>query len=179
VDDYSLETTIDKTFTTRQATGAPFTLAGSPAAGAYKDNGTTEITAGITLTPNFDGRTGLNHVRIVATTANGYAAGTYALVLTAGTVDGISVVGETIAEFTLGLTASLPEVVDGVLDEIVEGTTMTMRQLLRLFAAALHGKVAGAGTTTITFRDLADTKNRISATVDVDGNRTAVTLDPS
>ena len=45
-------------------------------------------------------------------------------------------------------------------------------------AAALGGKVSGAETTTITFRNAsADDTDRIVATVDVDGNRTAVTLD--
>jgi hypothetical protein len=176
--DYILGDNVDVFFTTRQfSTGAPFTLT-SGQVGAYKDNGPTEITAGITLTPNFDGRTGLNQVRLAASGANGYTAGWYALVLTAGTVDGISVVGEVLAEFSLGEFATMAEVVDGVLDEIVEGTT-TFRQLLRLYAAALHGKVAGGGTTLVKFRDLADSKDRITATVDTNGNRTAITLDPS
>ena len=39
------------------------------------------------------------------------------------------------------------------------------------------GKASGGGTTSISFRDNADSKNRIVATVDSSGNRTAVTLD--
>jgi len=67
--------------------------------------------------------------------------------------------------------------IDGVLDEVVEGTT-TFRQMLRGFASALLGKLSGGGTTTITIRDVEDTKNRIVATVDGDGNRTSYgTLD--
>lgn len=61
-------------------------------------------------------------------------------------------------------------------DEQVDGTT-TARQSVRLANSALAGKASGLGTTTAVFRDLADTKNRISATVDADGNRTAVTRD--
>lgn len=68
--------------------------------------------------------------------------------------------------------------VDAVHDEVVEGS-LTMRQALRLVLAVLTGKSAGGGTSTITFRDLADTKNRISATVDANRNRTAVTRDGS
>lgn len=68
--------------------------------------------------------------------------------------------------------------VDAILDEVVEGS-MTLRQALRIYLSALAGKSSGGGTSTITFRDLADSKNRISATVDADGNRTAVTLDGS
>lgn len=60
----------------------------------------------------------------------------------------------------------------------VEGA-LTLLPVLRLLMAAQFGKVAGAATATITFRDLADTKNRIAATVDADGNRTALTLDGS
>jgi hypothetical protein len=49
---------------------------------------------------------------------------------------------------------------------------------LRLAGAALFGKAA-IGTTTATFRDTSDTADRITATVDADGNRTVVTLDPT
>ena len=66
--------------------------------------------------------------------------------------------------------------VDAVLDEVVEGTT-TFRQMLRIFMAVLAGKSAGGGTVTLTFRDNADGKDRITATVDSSGNRTAMTLD--
>lgn len=55
----------------------------------------------------------------------------------------------------------------------------SVRETLRLVAAVLAGKVSGSPTTTITFRDLNDTKDRVVATVDGDGNRTALTLDVS
>ena len=70
-------------------------------------------------------------------------------------------------------------IADAILDatDAVE-TDVTVRQALRIMAAALGGKVSGAETTTITFRNAsADDTDRIVATVDVDGNRTAVTLD--
>lgn len=66
--------------------------------------------------------------------------------------------------------------IDAIFDEVYEGTT-TFRQYLRLAASALWGKLSGGGTTAIAIRDEGDTKNRISATVDADGNRSAVTLD--
>jgi hypothetical protein len=62
------------------------------------------------------------------------------------------------------------------LAEVGEGT-LTMREMLRVMLAGLAGKSAGGGTATITFRDVGDAKNRISATVDANGNRTAITLD--
>jgi hypothetical protein len=101
--DIRLGSTLDVKFTTRRfSTGAPYTLAGIPAVAAYVGNGTTEITAGITLTVDFDGRTGLNNVRVVASSGNGFASATdVQLVLTSGTVDGVSVAGEVIAEFSI------------------------------------------------------------------------------
>lgn len=58
-------------------------------------------------------------------------------------------------------------------------TGLTVRQAMRLMAAALFGKASGLDTTTAVYRDTNDSKNRISATVDSDGNRTDVTLDAS
>lgn len=101
--DIALDATIDIKFTTRRfTTGAPFTLAGSPAVVAYVGNGTTEITSGITLSTDFDSVTGLNNVRVVASSGNGFGAATEVqLVLTSGTVDGVSVVGEVIGSFSI------------------------------------------------------------------------------
>lgn len=65
-----------------------------------------------------------------------------------------------------------------MLDQELVETGMTVRQTLRLLAAAMGGKVSGAGTGTITFRNaIADDADRIVATVDGSGNRTAVTAD--
>jgi hypothetical protein len=50
----------------------------------------------------------------------------------------------------------------------------TFEQFLRLMYSVLVNKSAGGGTATGTFRDDADTKNRVSATMDANGNRTAV-----
>lgn len=66
--------------------------------------------------------------------------------------------------------------VDAILDDAIEGS-MTLRQAMRIVLAACANKLSGAATTTVTIRDLADTKARITATVDADGNRSAVTLD--
>ena len=68
------------------------------------------------------------------------------------------------------------DAVDKIIDEVIEGT-VTLRQLLRIALAVLAGKTTGGGTVTVNFRNVADTKNRVIATVDADGNRTAITLD--
>lgn len=77
----------------------------------------------------------------------------------------------------LAAIAALNDIsVADVLAGVVEGSE-TLAQTLRLLRAALVGKSAGGGSTSITFRDAADSKNRIAATVTSDGNRTAVTTD--
>ena len=67
-------------------------------------------------------------------------------------------------------------IADAVHDEVVEGT-VTLRQSIRLHNSALGGKVAGLDTFNPVFRDLADSKDVIDATVDSYGNRSAVTRD--
>jgi len=61
-------------------------------------------------------------------------------------------------------------------DVNVEGI-YDQQKALRLILSAVAGELSGASSTSIAIRDTGDTKNRISATVDADGNRTAVTLD--
>lgn len=82
--------------------GSPITLAGTPALSVYK-NSTTESTAGVTLTVDYDSRTGMHHVAI-DTSASGafYAAGNdFDVILTAGTVGGTSVVGRKVGAFSI------------------------------------------------------------------------------
>ncbi len=71
----------------------------------------------------------------------------------------------------MALTAAA---VDAVLDDPVEGA-FTLRQAMRLVLAATAGKVSGAGTNSITIRDINDTVDRITAEVDASGNRATVT----
>lgn len=281
--DYATGGIIYDKFTTRQATGVPFTLAGTPVVSIYKDNSTTESVAGVTLTPDFDSKTGLNQLAVdTSADPTFYSNGSqFVAVITTGTVNGVTVVGEVVSRFTLkaqsavqtgdayarlgapvgasisadiaavqtsataikaktdnlpaspadetliiaatnsiqaklgtpagasvsadiaaveanavaikaktdNIPASPASVSDiptaaqnaiGLLD-VADGieTGQTVRHGLRLMLAALAGKLAGAATTTVTIRDTNDSKNRISATVDSDGNRTAVTLDGS
>lgn len=101
--DIRLADTIDVKFCTVQTTGAPFTLAGSPVISAYPANSTTQLTAGITLSVDFDSVTGLNNVRVVASGGNGYATATnYDLVITTGTVNSVSAVGYVVGSFSIG-----------------------------------------------------------------------------
>jgi hypothetical protein len=102
--DYVPGDTIDCKFTTfRPSTGAAFTLAGTPAVSAYKDNSTAQSTTGITLTADFDSVTGANHVRVTTgSDATFYSPGShFELMITTGTVDSVSVVGAVPCSFSL------------------------------------------------------------------------------
>lgn len=55
-------------------------------------------------------------------------------------------------------------------------TGLTLQQALRLIASTTGAKLSGAGSGTETFRNaVADSANRVVATVDSSGNRTAIT----
>lgn len=104
--DIRLGDTIDVKFSTA-VNGVPTALS-SGAVSAYVDNGTGEITAGVTLSADFDGLTGLNNVRVVASSGNGFATGTNVdLVLTGGTVGGSSVTGRQIDSFSIEKRSAL------------------------------------------------------------------------
>lgn len=106
--DFALGSTFDCKFCTVNTSGVPTQLAGTPVISAYPDNSTTQLTAGITLTVDFDAVTGLNNVRVVATSGNGYAAGSnYQLVITTGTVSGSSVVGYVVGQFSIEARSGL------------------------------------------------------------------------
>jgi len=108
--DFDTSTVVYGKFTTyRPSTGAPFTLAGTPALSVYKDNSTTQSTTGVTLTVDFDSVTGLHHFAI-DTSADGtfYAAGSFFdIVVTTGTVDSVSAVGTVVASFTIRKNSAL------------------------------------------------------------------------
>jgi hypothetical protein len=108
--DFDTGTVVYFKFTTyNPSTGAPFTLAGTPAISVYKDNSVTQSTTGVTLTVDFDTVTGLHHVA-VDTSADGtfYAAGSFFdVVITTGTVNAVSAVGTVVGRFTLRKTSAL------------------------------------------------------------------------
>lgn len=95
--------TINWAFTTRQSTGVPFTLAGSPVVSIYKDGSISQSISGVTLTVDYDSIVGLNHLSIATDSDDVFYsnASTFIAVITAGTINGVSVVGEVLGRFTL------------------------------------------------------------------------------
>lgn len=80
-----------------------------------------------------------------------------------------------VGSVTSGVTLDAAAV-DAILDDPVEGA-ITLRQAMRVLLAYLAGRASGGGTANPKFRDQANTKDRISMTVDGSGNRSSVTLD--
>jgi hypothetical protein len=115
------------------------------------------------------------------TTATGFSTHSAADVKTA-----IESAGSSIAQILEDTGTSIPSSITDLNDisvvDIIAGIadgSYDLQDMIRIMFAALAGKSAGGGTSTITFRDVADSKNRISATVDSNGNRTAISLDES
>jgi hypothetical protein len=106
--------------------------------------------------------------------------------VTAGTVSdktGYALTGDYDAAKTAAQVANIPTAAQnaaGLLD-LADGveSSWTLRQALRVILASLAGKLSGAATNTVTIRNPGDSKNRVTATVDGDGNRTAVSWDKS
>ena len=76
----------------------------------------------------------------------------------------------------MGLTNLDTTVSHGALSGVIEGT-LTLQQVMMLLLAQAAGKSTGLGTGTVNARNQADSKNRIAATYDANGNITGVTLD--
>lgn len=82
--------------------GVPVTFSDSPAVSIYK-NSTTQSTAGVTLTVDYDGITGQNQIKIdTSSDTSFYEIGAqFSAVISAGTVAGETVVGRPVGSFSI------------------------------------------------------------------------------
>lgn len=105
--DLPLSAVIDLNFETTGPTGAGSTLSGGTVS-VYQGSSTTQTTTGVTLTADFDGVTGLNHVTVdTSTDGTFYATGrNFSIVLTAGTVGGVALTGP-VGNFTINAGSAL------------------------------------------------------------------------
>jgi len=88
----------------------------------------------------------------------------------AGTAAGLHSTSDALINGLNDITVA--NIIAGISDGIYD-----FQEMQRLIFAACCGKVSGGGTATLVFRDGPDSKDRITETVDSNGNRTAVTLD--
>lgn len=150
----------------------------------------TAYNATVLMVDNADGKTGKTGLTLtielqknggafasISPTVTERAYGWYTIALTSSHTD-------TIGDLVLHVSATGADPSDPkyyvrlpVLSGVIEnGKTLT--ECARLWNSAAAGKVSGLPTAPV-FRDLADTKNRITATTDSNGNRSIVTTDVS
>lgn len=92
---------------------------------------------------------------------------------TAGAIDAAAIAADAIGSSELAASAA-SEIATAVMASVIE-TGYDLTSMMKLISASVAGKLSGAATTTVAIRDVLDTKDRITATVDANGNRTAVT----
>ena len=159
VGDYLVGDTVCGYFNTYQpSTGASFTLA-SGAIRAYKDGSATEDSddSGLTLDNDFDGVTGY-HQACVDTSQDGtfYSANSrFSIILDAGTVDSISVVGTQVLSFSLQdgtagaiLTdtgTTLDDYIDTEVADILTDTSTTLDDFIDTEISTLLEALIGLG----------------------------------
>lgn len=87
-----------------------------------------------------------------------------------------SVTGSVGSVATGGITgSSLDATAISKIFDFVTEAGITFVQMFRVIHAVLTGKTTGGGTSTLSFRDKADTKNRLVASIDANNNRTTLT----
>lgn len=90
----------------------------------------------------------------------------------------LSSAGVTSVQSGLAKTTDITALNDITVADILAGETetgLTLKHAMQIITA-LALKATGGGTSSISFRNYGDTKNRLTMTVDEDGNRTAVTI---
>jgi hypothetical protein len=173
--DFAAGSTVRGLFNTRKADGTPITLAGTPTLGVYKDGGTTETTTGVTLTVDFDSRTGL-HLFAIDTSDAFYSTGSdFTVVISAGTVDSISVVGAVAGRFSINNRISTPTLVaDAILSRNVSNveTTMPEHCLGTVVLAMLEHSITG---NTLTIKRTNGITTHATKTLATDANALPIT----
>ncbi len=136
------------------------------------------------LTGNLSGSVGsvTGAVGSVTGAVGGNVTGSVGSVATGGITSGSFATGAitatAIAADAIGASELATDAVTEIANAIAALTIdsgMTLQNAMKLVLAAAAGKVSGASGTTVTIRDTSDTYNRIVATVDADGNRSALT----
>jgi hypothetical protein len=155
VDVVAPNSTVKRSFNTiRFTTAAPHLLAGTPSMHARVDGNATELTTGLSLSADFDSKTGENQWTLDLSASASYTAGSVVeIFIAAGTVDSVSVVALKVYEFRIGTSGSLDALIT--------------RGLLALPAAA-SGSGSGLATSTnvsAVETDTQDIQGRLPATL--------------
>ena len=159
------------------ATGTASDADSPPAYRVYENETPTPVLTGSMALLDGGNTDGFYSEQVALSAANGFEAGKCYSIYISATVGGVA--GATHRTFQMQAVPTANQNADALLDRsdgVKSG--LTPRNALRLIAAAAAGKLSGAATPTNVIRNaVADSKNRISATVDADGNRTAISYD--
>jgi len=171
--DRTEDSTLNFHFFTTDASNSPTTLSGTPALSVFKDDGTTESTAGITLNVDFDSLTGLNHVTIDTSADAFYATGAdYSVVITTGTVDGVSVVGAVLATFSIENRHEPMQDAGALAGQEAPSATATPQEMIQWLYTAFRNKKTNDGSETKLFADDGSTVNAKQSTSESAGTVT-------
>lgn len=148
--DYLVGGSVDYKFSTLAVAGTVATMSGGSVV-VYKNNGTVESSAGVTLTADFDARTGLNHVGInLAADGSFYAAGgNFQVVLAAGTANSVSLNNYVLFHFTVEAQNQKPTggTVANVSGSVTGGVAFA-GSVVGNVGGSVFGGVLSAGTVT-------------------------------
>jgi hypothetical protein len=172
IGDFAVGATVTLFFNSSDLGGAPIALGGTPALHCYRDDSTTEDNSGLTLTADYDSRTGMHRVAIdMSADATFFAtAHDFYVVITTGTVDGVSVVGKMVAHFSV-MNRSLASVVASALTTAVAdsvaavGSRPSPAQALLMLTRFMNTRRAASGSTMTAYKEDATTP---SMTFDLD-----------
>lgn len=125
--DYNEDGLVDFKWSTNDSPGGSITRATNGTVSVYKANSTTQSTAGITDTEDFDSLTGVHHCRIDLSADAFYAIGNdYQVVLSAATIDG-QTVNAVIGHFSIENRTTLPQADAPSYDQMLAFFQLLMR----------------------------------------------------
>ncbi len=168
--DITLDETVYFNFTTRQfSDGVPTVLTGSQALSVLEEDNVTPITAGVSVEVSRASVVGLNQATIVATGGNGYEAGKgYCVYISTGTVGGVSVVGEVVAQFTIGASAAATDLAaaSGEPAQGAPAVSLSMKDKISWLYKTLRNRKTSTATLINIYNDDATTVDHKKVTSD-------------
>ena len=133
-------------------------------------NAAAEAAGGLYTRGSGAGQINQNENGQVDTRTVGMAAATItAAAIATDAIDADALAADAVTEITAGVFARAFPATYG---------SLTFDQVCKVAIAVLSGKLSGAATTTVSIRNLNDSADVVVATVDADGNRSAVTITP-
>jgi hypothetical protein len=173
--DFPEDATIRFPWSSNDSGGASVTRATNGTISVYKDGGTTQSTAGVTDTEDFDSLTGVHMVTIDASADAFYVTGSeYAVVLSGATIDG-AVVNAPLACFSIERSGGVLALLKASRSEPAQGAppvSTDFRTKVDYLYKFMRNKVTNDGTEINVFGDDGTTVDHVSAISETGGTVT-------